>query len=834
MTGWPLVSMHWTLDVEPITEGDSSLPQGAQQASGWQQRLTRIGPGGRYVLDGLIARGGQAWIWSARDTTTGTSVAVKIASAGNHLQENAHRIAREAQLLRALRGHDSVMPLLDVGGPVRFFADGDDRFVDEADDPFLTELPWLVLPRIPHLRLRAALEKSGGSLGAEATTGLATELADVLAHLSRHGVVHRDLSPGNVLLRREGLVVADFGLAWQRGHPDEAMRELETQQRAMLTEFGGPGMTAGWAAPERHSVDENSGDRPDRDEAGDVFCWGLFTFAAIAGRHAWKSASSDANPLKPRPSELHEMTAGHPAPDVGPLHALPSELSELARAALSPQPRDRPSAAEIVDRLSGADDRTVQSSTVLRTRSHSSPTRPSATPPTPQLPPGGLRPVPVPRRSRRTALIAATVAVAVLAVGGTAGWALSRGEPDPPSPGGPASLTIGTYGTSPPVSEQMSVAYHRLWPDVTVKVGRHDYDTYEKDLRNRAATGARSEDLQQVEQSSVAALTRHADYFVDFKDLIDASAWDPADLRLVTAPDGRVIGLPLDSGGLSLCYNRALLEKAGLPTDRQELAAALPDWEAYVAMGRKYMADAPKGTAWYDNSAHLMNGILGGAVSGDLGGTPAARAAAQSAYDSASDPTVKAAWDLVADAVEAGESAEARAATSGKDLNEGHFATVVCPSWMIGDIDAAFGGAASDWDVAAAPGGKGNWSGSYLVVPKNGPHVQQAIKLALWLTATQQQSDAFDQLRHFPASLAARDSAQVRGATSAFFNGAPVGQIIGDSLTGFADSPLRAESVDVANAVHPALNALENGKSPTSAWERARAALERLNQDGSG
>ena len=69
---------------------------------------------------------------------------------------------------------------------------------------------------------------------------------------------------------------------------------------------------------------------------------------------------------------------------------------------------------------------------------------------------------------------------------------------------------------------------------------------------------------------------------------------------------------------------------------------------------------------------------------------------------------------------------------------------MACPGWMLGVIEGNSEGV-EGWDIANVfPGGGGNWGGSYLTVPAQGDHVEEAKEVAAWLTAPEQQVKAFD------------------------------------------------------------------------------------------
>ncbi|MFD0430693.1 extracellular solute-binding protein [Streptomyces zhihengii] len=71
-------------------------------------------------------------------------------------------------------------------------------------------------------------------------------------------------------------------------------------------------------------------------------------------------------------------------------------------------------------------------------------------------------------------------------------------------------------------------------------------------------------------------------------------------------------------------------------------------------------------------------------------------------------------------------------------------ATMTCPAWMTGQIKTAAGEAnAGKWDIAAVPGGGGNWGGSFLTVPRQSKHAKEAAELADFLTSAASQKKIF-------------------------------------------------------------------------------------------
>ena len=103
----------------------------------------------------------------------------------------------------------------------------------------------------------------------------------------------------------------------------------------------------------------------------------------------------------------------------------------------------------------------------------------------------------------------------------------------------------------------------------------------------------------------------------------------------------------------------------------------------------------------------------------------------------ANSPAVKQAWDTGQELVDG--NATAKAATWSPEwtagFKNGTFAATLCPSWMTGIVEDNSGPEnKGKWDVAAVPGGGGNWGGSWLAVPTQSKYPEEAAKLAQFLT----------------------------------------------------------------------------------------------------
>ena len=147
--------------------------------------------------------------------------------------------------------------------------------------------------------------------------GLATGLAEALTAIHAAGIVHRDLKPSNVLLTAGGPKVIDFGIA----------QALDTTS---LTRTGITVGSAGFMAPEQVMGKAWT--------PADIFTWGVTVAYAASGQSPFGTGTSDAI--------MYRIV--HAAPD---LSAVPPGLRPLVEAALAKEPRDRPTAPQLLSEL---------------------------------------------------------------------------------------------------------------------------------------------------------------------------------------------------------------------------------------------------------------------------------------------------------------------------------------------------------------------------------------------------------------------------------------------------------------------------------------------------
>ncbi|RXZ66934.1 protein kinase domain-containing protein [Agromyces albus] len=283
---------------------------------------------GRFRLGELLGTGGSASVFAAVDTTTGASVALKLLHPHfSGRPETREAFFAEARRAGALR-HPNIAGVLDVG-------------VDTAS----TEpVAWIALERAPGSSLAEHVGRFGQLTVAEAIAVLDGVLR-ALEAAHAIGLVHRDVSPANVMVARgksgrvtiDGVRLLDFGLADAAGRAAIGADVLRSEQaggRAGVignVEYMSPEQVRGAAV----------------DERGDLYQAGAVLYFALTGRAPF-SRSTPAETMRAH------LETPPPVPSVMDSR-IPRQIDRLVVRALLKDPVDRfASAAEMRTELATA------------------------------------------------------------------------------------------------------------------------------------------------------------------------------------------------------------------------------------------------------------------------------------------------------------------------------------------------------------------------------------------------------------------------------------------------------------------------------------------------
>ena len=417
----------------------------------------------------------------------------------------------------------------------------------------------------------------------------------------------------------------------------------------------------------------------------------------------------------------------------------------------------------------------------------------------------------------------AAVGAAVLAVVGAAGCSGSADA----VPGGRITLKVRLFGTFGYQESGLFDLYMSQHPNIRIQYSTiQDLGQYWTSLETSLSTESGLGDIQGIEVGDITDVTHNmADSFVDLGPLGAGAMKDqfyPWKWAQGLTPDGgKVLGLGTDIGPEALCYRRDLFARAGLPTKRADVAALWKNgWDGYVAAGERFKAANLPGTAWTDTASGMFNAMVGQSPN--------------QYYDAAgnliysTNPVVAGAWNEAMKVAQGGLTARLAQFTQAwnQAFTTGQFATVACPSWMIGYIKGQTGTLAGRWDVTTAPGGTGDWGGSYLAVPKASRHQQEAAALAVWLTSAPQQVTVFEKTGVFPSNRVAAQDPAVRGFADPYFGApcdpAPIGRIFGDSAAKLPVAVLGVRDQTVKDLITKGgITRVETqGENPAKSWKK--------------
>jgi serine/threonine protein kinase len=262
---------------------------------------------GRYRLTRRLGSGSFATVWQGHDDDLDVPVAVKVLA--DNWADNAdvrNRFLSEARIMRRIRD-PRIVRVYDIGtldDPNGSETDRPYFVMDYADGGSLESLRKRGLPPVQALRLCA-------------------EASRALHVLHQHDVVHRDVTPGNILLNRANsgemqVLIADLGVA-----------------KSMVGESGAT-MTAG--TPAYMAIEQATG-IGQFDHRADVYSLTAVTYAMLTGRPPF--------PVRTLADLLGRDVNAEPAPIAAQLGA-PASLDGLILSGLSPQPGRRPPTATVL------------------------------------------------------------------------------------------------------------------------------------------------------------------------------------------------------------------------------------------------------------------------------------------------------------------------------------------------------------------------------------------------------------------------------------------------------------------------------------------------------
>ena len=248
-----------------------------------------------YEIVREIGAGGMATVWLAEDLKHHRKVAIKVLRSDLSASVGAARFLREIEIAAQLQ-HPHILPLLDSGT-----ADG---------------ALYYVMPFVEGQSLRQRLTRER-ELPIGDTVRVLIEIVDALVYAHRHGVVHRDMKPDNVMMSGRHALVTDFGVA--RAITESTGHNALTSQGVALG-------TPSYMAPEQAVAD------PNVDSRADIYAVGIMAYEMLAGHPPFTGATQQV---------LAAQVTAHAEPLSTHRPGISAALEQVVMRCLEKRPADR-------------------------------------------------------------------------------------------------------------------------------------------------------------------------------------------------------------------------------------------------------------------------------------------------------------------------------------------------------------------------------------------------------------------------------------------------------------------------------------------------------------
>lgn len=239
----------------------------------------------------------------------------------------------------------------------------------------------------------------------------------------------------------------------------------------------------------------------------------------------------------------------------------------------------------------------------------------------------------------------------------------------------------------------------------------------------------------------------------------------------VTPDQKTMIAFPMDTGPTALFYREDLFQKAGLPTDPQQVANTIKTWKDY-----------------FDAAQKLKN--IGVYAFDNIGDNVFINATQQKTtlfLDTNNNfvgdrQEIKDIFDMAVQARKLGYSANVARYTTDWNaaMNTGKVASFVGAVWMKQILEDAAPDTSGKWRIAPAPGGPGNSGGSFIAISASSKHPQEAWQAIKWMMSAENQKRQLKTMNLFPSAKAVFDDESVF-VKEPFFGGQETNRVFADA-----------------------------------------------------
>jgi len=376
--------------------------------------------------------------------------------------------------------------------------------------------------------------------------------------------------------------------------------------------------------------------------------------------------------------------------------------------------------------------------------------------------------------------------------------------------------------------EDLANQYMKDNPNVVIKIqNTGDQTAHHNNLTTALSAGSGAPDIFQLEIGFMERFLAAQDSFYNLNELgatdVKANFLDWKWAQASSVDGSFQIGLPTDIAPTVAYYRTDLLEKAGLPTDPAEFSALIDTWDKFATVAKQFTDTT--GIPFVDSRDLIYNAVRD-------------QAQGQIYFDKETgefigntNPQVKKAYDFTIKGIQEGWVANFAlwAADWTQATNDGGFAVLPGPAWMLGNVKSNGPDTSGLWRMAQLPEGSGNWGGSFLSIPKQAKHSEEAYAFIEWMTAQEQQLQTFTVSGLMPSTFALFEAPEFNEFTDEFLGGQASAAEFAKAAERVAPiyyGPLHDQTDSyIKEAIQ---NVQEKNADPQAEWDTAIEKIENL------
>lgn len=368
--------------------------------------------------------------------------------------------------------------------------------------------------------------------------------------------------------------------------------------------------------------------------------------------------------------------------------------------------------------------------------------------------------------------------------------------------------------------------YVELNPHVSINLINQDMNDVHDNLFTSISAGSGAPDIAMIEEGGIE---RFKAAEAQFNNLYDLGAGDVEGeflewvwLNAQSADNSFQFGLPTDVGPTVMFYRTDVFEEAGFDSSPEAVSELLATWDDFARVAQEIKDTT--GKLMTDSGELVFNARRDQATETFFN--------ADGEYILEDNAQMREAYDYVTDLFERELVGDTPLWTPEwfAGMGEGSYAVFLGPAWMQGVIKDN-SPEEGIWSIVTMPEGAGNWGGSFLTLPAEGDHAEEAYAFIEWLTAPEQQYKAFLGYGLFPSTPAVYEMSEFQGYEDSYFGGINTAEVFGEAAQAVIPVYKGSAYYPVGDELYEALDNVSAGADPDEEWDemltRVQGILDR-------